>query len=79
MIIINDYNNNVFFINEFKDTKKIFIENLILIIISFINYIALIIVFSNIAFILLNDDYIIHSRFKISFNVFKNNIYNIKV
>ena len=68
---------NMFFLNKFDNIKKIFLINLILIKIQFNEKIALIIIFSNIIIILLNEDIMIYSWFKISIDINSNFICNI--
>ena len=59
----------MFFLDKFDDIEKTFLINLILAKIQFDERIALTIIFSNIAVILLNEDIITHSRFKIFIDI----------
>ena len=60
---------DMFFLNKFDDINKIFLINLILIKIQFNENITLIIIFFDIIIILLNENIIIHSQFKIFIDI----------
>ena len=59
----------MFFLDEFDDTKKMFLINLMLTKIQFNKEIILIIIFFDIIIILLNENITIHSQFKIFINI----------
>ena len=69
----------MFFLDEFDDIEKTFLINLILMKIQLNEDIILIIAFSDIIAILLNEDMMTHSRFKISIDINSDFIYNILV
>ena len=69
----------MFFLDEFDDTEKTFLINLILTKIQLNEDITLIITFFDIIVILLNEDMMIHSRFKISIDINFNFTCNILV
>ena len=68
---------NVFFLEEFNNIEKIFLINLILMKIRLNEDIALTIAFFDIVAILLNENMMTHSSFKISININSDFIYNI--
>ena len=70
---------DIFFFDEFDDIEKIFLINLMLIKIWLNEDIILIIAFFDIVIILLNENMMIHSQFKISININSDFICNILV
>ena len=74
----NNYEiDQLFFLDNFDDTSKIFIQNIVIIKFRFEKIIVLVVAFSSIAITLLNDDSIVYSRFKILLNFNFQNVYNI--
>ena len=69
---------NLFFLNDFENTNKIFVQNIVMIKLRSQNKIVLTITFFDIAAIFLDDDQTAHVRFKISLNFDNENICNIK-
>ena len=65
----NDHNlNQLFFLDDFESTKKIFVQNIVMTKFRFEKFIVLVVAFFDITITLLNDDQIAHARFKISFD-----------
>ena len=74
----NNYEiDQLFFLDNFDDTGKIFVQNIVIIKFRFEEIIVLVVVFSSIVVTLLNDDSIAYSRFKILLNFNFQNVYNI--
>ena len=65
----NNYKiDQLFFLDNFNDTSKIFVQNIIIIKFRFKKIIVLVVAFSSIVVTLLNSDLITYSRFKILLN-----------
>ena len=81
--IVNNVHNNQFdtkqfyFLNDFKDTNKIFVQNIVLSKLRFENFIVFVVASFDIAVILLNENQIVHFQFKISLNFDENSFCNI--
>ena len=72
-----------FFLDDSEKTEKIFVQNIVMIKLRAIEFqnesiIVFAIIFSDIAITFLDDDFIAHSRFKISLNIIEKNTCNIK-
>ena len=77
-IIVSD-EEDMFFLDEFDDIEKIFLINLMLMKIRFDEEITLIIIFFDIIVILLDEDMMTYSRFKILIDIKFDSIYNILI
>ena len=81
-IVNNVYNNQFdtkqfYFLNDFENTNKIFVQNIVLNKLRFENFIAFVVASFDIATTLLNKNQIAHFQFKISLNFDENNFCNI--
>ena len=79
--VVDDDNfdvNQLFFLNDFDDTNKIFMQNIVMIKLRARDDIILVVVFFDITITLLNDDQTTHVRFKISFDFDAQTLCNIK-
>ena len=66
----NDHDlNQLFFLDDLEDTKKIFVQNIVMRKFRFEKFIILVVAFFDITITLLNDDQIVHARFKISLDL----------
>ena len=81
--IVNNVHDNQFdtkqfyFLNDFEDTNKIFVQNIVLNKLRFENFIIFVVASFDIAIILLNKNQIVHFQFKISLNFDENSFCNI--
>ena len=65
----NEHNlKQLFFLDDFESTNKIFIQNIVMTKFCFEKFIVLVVAFFDITITLLNDDQIAHARFKIFFD-----------
>ena len=69
---------NLFFLDDFENIDKIFVQNIVMTKLRFENRIVLVVASSNIIVTLLNDDQTTHARFKISLDFDASNICDIK-
>ena len=69
---------NLFFLDDFENIDKIFVQNIVMTKLRFENRIVLVVASSSIVVTLLNDDQTTHARFKISLDFDAFNICDIK-